>query len=180
ELRARFDEANNIYYAEQMQREGVRLIFGVKGLKVHSKTCVIERQEEDEIKRYGFVSTGNLNENTAKVYTDYCLFTANQEILKDVEKLFDFFETNYKVQHYKHLIVSPHHTRSRLEKLIDIEIANAQKGLPANIKIKVNSLSDYGMIDKLYEAGSAGVKVQMIVRGICSLLPGVEGLSENI
>src|SRR5690625_2642822 len=152
ELRARFDEDNNIHYAEVLQREGVQLIFGVRGLKVHSKTCVIARKEGNNISRYGFVSTGNLNENTAKVYTDYCLFTANQEILKDVDKLFDFFETNYKVQHYKHLIVSPHHTRNRFEKLIDTEIGNAQKGLPANIKIKVNSLSDYKMIDKLYEA----------------------------
>ncbi|HLS30693.1 MAG TPA: polyphosphate kinase 1 [Flavobacteriaceae bacterium] len=180
ELRARFDEANNIHYAEVLQREGVQLIFGVRGLKVHSKTCVIARKEGNNISRYGFVSTGNLNENTAKVYTDYCLFTANQEILKDVDKLFDFFETNYKVQHYKHLIVSPHHTRNRFEKLIDTEIGNAQKGLPANIKIKVNSLSDYKMIDKLYEASNAGVKIQLIVRGICSLLPGVQGLSENI
>ncbi len=180
ELRARFDEANNINYAEQLQREGVRLIFGVKGLKVHSKTCVIERLEEEGIKRYGFVSTGNLNENTAKVYTDYSLFTANQEILKDVEKLFDFFETNYKVQEYKHLIVSPHYTRSRFEKLINQEIANAKMGLPSGIKIKVNSLSDYEIIDKLYEAGKAGVKIKMIVRGINSLIPGVPELSENI
>lgn len=180
ELRARFDEANNIYYAEQMQREGVRLIFGVKGLKVHSKTCVIERQEEDEIKRYGFVSTGNLNENTAKIYTDYCLFTANQEILKDVEKLFDFFETNYKVQKYNHLIISPHYSRNQFEKLIDKEITNAKMGLPSGIKIKVNSLSDYKIIDKLYEAGQAGVKIKMIVRGINSLIPGVPDLSENI
>src|SRR5690625_2468301 len=109
ELRARFDETNNIYYAEQMQREGVHLIFGVKGLKVHSKTCVIERRENNKIHRYGFVSTGNLNENTAKVYTDYSLFTANQEILKDIDKLFEFFETNYKVQRYKHLKIGRAH-----------------------------------------------------------------------
>lgn len=180
ELRARFDESNNINYAEQLQREGVRMIFGVRGLKVHSKICVIERQEEKGIKRYGFVSTGNLNENTAKIYTDYCIFTANQGILKDVNKLFDFFETNYKVQHYKHLIVSPHYARDKFVKLIDTEIANAKKGLPAGIKIKVNSLSDYAMIDKLYEASDAGVKIKLIVRGICSLIPGVHGMSENI
>lgn len=180
ELRARFDESNNINYAEQMQREGVHLIFGVRGLKVHSKTCVIERLEEDGVKRYGFISTGNLNENTAKIYTDYTLFTADQGILKDVNKLFDFFETNYKVQRYKHLIVSPHYSRRRFEELIDNEIAHAKMGLPSGIKLKVNSLSDYKMIDKLYEASQAGVKIKMIVRGICSLIPGVKGLSDNI
>ncbi len=180
ELRARFDEANNISYAEQMQREGVNLIFGVPGLKVHGKTCVIERLEHKKIKRYGFISTGNFNENTAKLYTDYNLFTANQEILADVDKLFDFFETNYKVNHYKHLIVSPHYSRRRFEALIDNEIANARHGKSSGIRLKLNSLSDYRMIDKLYEASRAGVKIKMIVRGICSLIPGIPGMSENI
>lgn len=180
ELRARFDEANNIRYAEQMQREGVRLIFGVPGLKVHCKACVIERLEEGKIKRYGFVSTGNFNENTAKIYTDYTLFTANQQILKDVDKVFDFFDMNYKVNKYKHLIVSPHYSRKTFVQLIDTEIKNAKEGKPSGIKLKLNSLSDYGMIDKLYEASRAGVKIQLIVRGICSLIPGVEGMSENI
>lgn len=180
ELRARFDEANNIHYAEQMEQEGVHVIFGVRGLKVHNKTCVIERLEDGDIKRYGFISTGNLNENTAKIYTDYNLFTAHQGILSDVNKLFEFFETNYKVQKYKHLIVSPHYSRERFMKLIDKEIANAKAGKPNGIRLKLNSLSDYGMIDKLYEASQAGVKIKMIVRGICSLIPGIPGLSENI
>src|SRR5699024_2698376 len=180
ELRARFDEANNIQYAELMQREGVHLIFGVRGLKVHNKTCVIDRLEHGEIKRYGFISTGNLNESTAKTYTDYNLFTANQEILDDVDKLFDFFQTNYKVNKYKHLIVSPHYSRHHFEALVDAEIANVKAGKPAGIKLKLNSCSDYKMIDKLYEASQAGVPIKMIVRGICSLKPGVPGLSENI
>lgn len=180
ELRARFDEVANINYAEQMQQEGVNLIFGVKGLKVHSKACVIERLEEGKTRRYGFISTGNFNESTARVYSDLTLFTSNQEILKEVNKVFDFFEVNYKVSRYKHLIVSPHYTRTSLVKLITTEIENAEAGKPAGIKLKLNSLSDFALIDKLYEASRAGVKMKLIVRGICCLIPGVEGMSENI
>lgn len=180
ELQARFDEASNISYAEQMKTEGIELIFGIKGLKVHSKICVIERQEKDKIKRYGFVSTGNFNESTAKVYTDVTLFTSHQQILKDINKIFDFFDVNYRVHRYKHLIVSPHYTRSKFVKLIDREIAHALAGRKTYIKLKMNSLSDFEMIDKLYQASKAGVKIQLEVRGICSLIPGVPGLSENI
>ena len=180
ELRARFDEVANIKYAEQMQQEGVNLIFGVKGLKVHCKACVIERLENNKLRRYGFLSTGNLNESTARVYSDLTLFTNDQNILKEVNKVFDFFEVNYKVSRYKHLIVSPHYTRSSLTKLIQTEIDNAREGKPAGIRLKLNSLSDYGLIDKLYEASRAGVKMRLIVRGICCLVPGVKGMSENI
>ena len=180
ELQARFDEANNIKYAETLQREGVKLIFGVPGLKVHCKTCLVERLEKGKIKRYGFISTGNFNESTAKLYTDYTLFTSNTAILKDLNKVFNFFDINYKVNSYKHLIVSPHYTRKKLSTLIDAEINNAQNGKQAYIKLKINSLSDYEMIDKLYEASNAGVKIELIVRGICCLIPGVKGMSENI
>ncbi|NER14045.1 polyphosphate kinase 1 [Leptobacterium flavescens] len=180
ELQARFDEEANIMYAEQLQSEGVNLIFGVPGLKVHSKICVIERLEEDKLKRYGFISTGNFNESTARIYTDYTLFTCNPDILKEVNRVFNFFEANYKVNRYQHLIVSPHYTRSALFRLIDGEIENARAGKKAYIKLKMNSLTSYKMIDKLYEASRAGVKVQMIIRGICCLIPGVEGMSENI
>ncbi len=180
ELRARFDEEANINYAEQMEAEGINLIFGVQGLKVHSKMCVIEREESKKIKRYGFISTGNFNESTAKIYTDFTLFTSNQKILKDINRVFDFFETNYKVARYKHIITSPHYTRAKLYALIDNEIKNAQVGKPAYMKIKLNSISNYEMIDKLYEASQAGVKINMIVRGICCLIPGVKGMSENI
>ncbi len=180
ELRARFDEVANIRYAEQMQEEGVNLIFGVPGLKVHCKTCVIEREEEGKLKRYGFISTGNFNESTSRVYTDYTLFTADPEILKEVNMVFDFFETNYKVNKYKHLIVSPHYTRNVIYNLIQNEIDNAKNGKPSGIRLKLNSLSDNGVIEKLYTASKAGVKVQLLVRGICCLVPGVQGLSENI
>ena len=180
ELQARFDEESNTRYAEQLKAEGVKLIFGVRGLKVHSKICVIEREEGKGIKRYGFISTGNFNESTAKVYTDYTLFTANQDILKEVNKVFNFFETNYNIQKYKHLIVSPHYTKKILKQLIDEEIKNAKAGKEAYIKLKMNNITSYKMIDKLYEASRAGVKIQMIVRGICCLVPGIEGMSENI
>lgn len=180
ELQARFDEASNISYAEQMQQEGIELIFGIKGLKVHSKICVIDRIEEGKLKRYGFISTGNFNETTAKIYTDLTLFTSHQQILKDVAKVFDFFDVNYRIHRYKHLIVSPHYSRSKFSKLIDREINNAIVGRPAYIHLKMNSISDYHIIDKLYEASNAGVKIKLQVRGICSLIPGVKGMSENI
>ncbi|MFK7831644.1 MAG: polyphosphate kinase 1 [Winogradskyella sp.] len=180
ELRARFDEAANINYAEQMQDEGIKMLFGVTGLKVHCKMCVIEREENERLVRYGFVSTGNFNESTARIYTDFTLMTANAKILKDVNKVFDFFQVNYKINRYKHIITSPHYTKSKLFALIDKEINSAKQGKPAYIKLKMNSISSYKMIDKLYEASRAGVKIQMIVRGLCCLVPGIKGMSENI
>jgi polyphosphate kinase len=180
ELRARFDEEANINYAEQMQSEGVNMLFGVTGLKVHCKMCVIEREENHKLKRYGFISTGNFNESTAKIYTDFTLFTANQQILKDVNKLFNFFEVNYKINRYKHIITSPHYSQSKLFALIDNEIENAKNGNTAYINLKMNSISSYKMVDKLYEASRAGVKIKMIIRGICCLVPGVKNMSENI
>ncbi|TNJ41721.1 polyphosphate kinase 1 [Tamlana fucoidanivorans] len=180
ELRARFDEQANIDYAQQMEEEGVNLIFGVAGLKVHSKMCVIEREQGKKLKRYGFISTGNFNESTAKIYTDHTLFTSNQKILKDVSKIFEFFEANYKIHTYKHLIVSPHYTEKTIFKLIDNEIEQVKNGKEGIIRLKMNSISCYPMIDKLYEASRAGVKIQMIVRGLCCLIPGVKGMSENI
>ncbi|QYJ67755.1 polyphosphate kinase 1 [Flavobacterium litorale] len=180
ELQARFDEANNISYSEAMQREGINLIFGVKGLKVHSKVCVVERVEQKKVKRYGFISTGNFNEATAKIYTDVTLFTSHQQIMKEVNKIFDFFEVNYRINRYKHLLVSPQYSRTRFNKLIDREILNAIAGKEAYIKLKMNSLTDFKMIDKLYEASREGVKIQLIIRGICCLIPGVKDMSENI
>ncbi len=180
ELQARFDEEANINYAKKMKNEGVTMRFGIQGLKVHSKMCVIERLENSKIKRYGFVSTGNFNESTAKIYTDFTLFTADQRILKDINKVFNFLDVNYKIYRYKHIITSPHYTQAKLFKLIDNEIENAKNGLPASIKLKMNSISSYKMVDKLYEASRAGVKIKMIVRGICCLIPGVKGMSENI
>ena len=180
ELQARFDEASNIFYAEQMQTEGIELIFGIKGLKVHSKICLVERIQSGKLVRYGIISTGNFNESTAKVYTDVTLFTSHQQILKDVSKIFDFFDVNYRVHRYKHLIVSPHYMRSKFNKLIDREITNAEEGKVAFMKLKLNSLTDIQLIDKLYDASNAGVKIQLQIRGICSLIPGVKGMSSNI
>lgn len=180
ELQARFDEQANINYAEQMQAAGIELIFGVKGLKVHSKMCVIERDEDEKTKRYGFISTGNFNESTANIYTDFTLLTSNQKILKDIDKVFDFLDTNYRIYKYKYIITSPHYTESKLFQLIDEEIENVKLGQSGFIKLKMNSISSYKMIDKLYEASNAGVKIQMIVRGICCLVPGVSNMSENI
>lgn len=180
ELQARFDERANIRYAEQMKAEGVRLIFGIPGLKVHSKVCIVERMENKKIKRYGFISTGNFNESTARIYTDYTLFTANQSILKEVAKVFQFFSTPYKNFKYKHLVVSPHSTEKEFKKHIHREIANAKLGKSASIRIKINNLTSYRMVEELYSASQAGVKIQMIVRGVCCLIPGVSGMSENI
>ncbi|WP_445957427.1 polyphosphate kinase 1 [Yeosuana sp.] len=180
EIQARFDEQANIEYAQQMEKEGIHLVFGVQGLKVHSKICVIEREENKKLKRYGFVSTGNFNESTAKIYTDCTLLTANQSLLKDIDKVFTFFETNYQIFKYKHIITSPHYTQKALFNLIDSEIQNVKRGKPAFIKIKINSITSYDMVDKLYQASSAGVQIQMLVRGSCCLIPGIKGMSENI
>lgn len=180
ELQARFDEENNIQAAESLEKAGVQLIFGVPGLKVHTKICVIERVEGKKLKRYGFISTGNFNESTAGIYTDYTLFTSHQKILKDVSKVFNFLSVNYKIKKYKHLIVSPHYTFSALIRLIEQEIAHKAQGKKARIRLKLNNITNYKIISKLYEASRAGVQIDMIVRGVCCLIPGVKGMSENI
>ena len=180
ELQARFDEENNIRIAEMLKLAGVELIFGVKGLKVHSKICLIERRENNNKKFYGFISTGNFNESTAEVYTDYTLFTSNQGILNDVSKVFEFLKVNYKIQKYKHLIVSPHYTSSFLFSLIDKEIENSINGKKSEIILKLNSLTSNRFVNKLYEASNAGVKIKLIIRGICCLIPNLKNLSENI
>src|SRR5690606_15823068 len=180
ELQARFDEEANISYAQQMQEGGINLFFGVQGLKVHAKMCVIEREEGKKLVRYGFVSTGNFNESTAKIYTDYTLLTSNKSILKDINKVFLFFEANYKIYKYKHIITSPHYTKKAVFKLINEQINLVKNGGEGYIRLKMNSVTSYLIIDKLYEASRAGVKIDMIVRGICCLIPGVKGMSENI
>ncbi len=180
EFQARFDEENNINIADRLEKSGVQIIMGVRGLKVHSKICLVSRNEEGDIKKYGFVSTGNFNEYTAKIYTDYTLFTSNQKILKDVSKVFNFLEVNYEFKKYKHLIVSPHYTYQRLTELIDNEIKNKSLGRKSKIRLKLNSITNYKIISKLYEASNAGVKIEMIVRGVCCLIPGIKDMSENI
>lgn len=180
ELQARFDETANIRYAENLKNEGVHLIFGIPSLKVHSKTCLIQRQEGDKLKRYGFISTGNFNESTARVYTDYTLFTANQQILKEVNRVFSFLEKSYKIPVHKHLLISPLTTSSGLKERIAREISLAQAGKNALIRIKINNITNYDMVAALYKASQAGVQIRMIVRGICCLVPGVAGISDNI
>jgi len=180
ELQARFDETNNITYAEQMEAAGVQLIFGIPGLKVHSKIGLIEKNVNGKKKRYGFISTGNFNEDTAKIYTDYTFLTSNQKILKEVNKVFNFLQVHYKLKKYKHLIVSPHYTHNTVVRMINQEIENHKAGLPSGIRLKLNAITNFKMIEKLYEASCEGVSIQMIVRGICCLIPGVKGMSENI
>ena len=163
-----------------MQSHGIKLIYGSPNLKVHSKICLIERIENNIIKKYGFISTGNFNESTAKVYTDLTLFTSNNEVLDEVSNVFSFFDANYKKYNFKHLIVSPINTENRFKKLIKKEIHNASLGKPAWIKIKLNNITSYNMIKALYDASRNGVKIQMVVRGICCLIPKELGMSDNI
>lgn len=180
ELQARFDEENNIYWSNRLQEEGATVIFGVPGLKVHSKLFLITRKEEGALVHYAHVGTGNMNESTARIYTDKSLLTADQRITHEVAQVFDFYRDNLKPGEYKHLLVSPFTMRKRLIALIDKEIQNARKGKAAWMIIKLNNLVDREMISKLYQASDAGVQVQLIVRGICSLVPGINGYSKNI
>ncbi len=180
ELQARFDEKANIYWSKKLEEVGARVIFGMAGLKVHSKLSLITRKDGRKIIRYATIGTGNFHEGTANSYSDLKLLTADKRITFEVEKVFKFFETTFKTYKYKHLLVSPLYQRRRLNALIEQEIKNARAGKPAYIILKANNLVDKDMIKKLYQANSAGVRIQMIVRGICSLIPGVKGLSENI
>ena len=180
ELRARFDEEANIKWTEELQAEGVQVIFGVPGLKVHSKMILITRQTSNGPEYFASIGTGNFNEQTARIYTDYHLLTADSRITRDVINAFDFLQNNYKRHRFKHLIVSPYYTRKSFIDLIDGEIQNAKAGKSCGIFLKINSLSDVKLIEKLYEASNAGVPVRLIIRGICSLIPGMKSFSKNI
>ena len=180
ELKARFDEANNIKWASRLTENGVKVLFGTRTLKIHSKLCLITRKEGDELVRYAHIGTGNFNEKTAKIYTDFALFTVNKEITKEVDSVFDCIEYPYARHSFKHLLVSPINARKNIYALIDREIENAKANKEAYIHIKVNNLVDTPIIERLYRASEVGVKVRLIVRGMCSLKAGVEGLSENI
>ena len=180
ELAARFDEQANIAWSERLTDAGIEVIFGIPGLKVHSKLFLIDRMENGELVRYSHVGTGNLNEKTARLYTDFTLLTADPEICEDVNEVFEFLKYNYRRPDYKHLLVSPHTSRGGIMRLIDEEIANARQGFRAQLFFKCNNLVDRQLTLKLYEASQAGVEVKLIVRGMCSLLPGVSGISANI
>lgn len=180
ELQARFDEENNIRWANRLNEEGARIIYGVPGLKMHSKLFLIRRIEAKKEVLYAHIGTGNFNEDTARLYCDHSLLTCDKRITEEVSRVFQFYNDNYKTGTYKHLIVSPFFTRKKFLSFIQKEIDLAAEGKEAWMIIKMNSLTDPEMIKKLYEASRAGVKIRMIIRGICSLVPGVHGLSDNI
>ena len=180
ELQARFDEEANIYWAEALQKAGVKILPTIPGLKIHSKLILIRRKEEMKNVYYANISTGNFNESTAKVYADDSLLTSNQDIAYDVYKVFQLFEARYFIPKFKELIVSPFNTRDFFIQKINREIRHAKLGKEAWIIIKLNSLVDKKITRKLYEASRAGVKTTIIARGICVLIPGLPGISENI
>lgn len=180
ELQARFDEEANILWGNKLMEAGVKVIYGVPGLKVHAKLLLITRVKNDVTQRYAAIGTGNFNEDTARVYTDHLLLTTNIKITNEVHKTFNFFNVNYKKDNYYHLVLSPFSLRNKINLLIDNEIKNARAGKKAYIYLKLNNLSDTEMIDKLYEASSAGVNIKMIIRGMMSLVPGIKDTSENI
>jgi polyphosphate kinase len=180
ELQARFDEEANIYWSNKLQEEGAKVIYGVPGLKVHSKMFLITRKENGKTHHYAHIGTGNFNGDTARIYTDHTLLTADNRITEEVEKVFTFYSDNFKSGTYKHLLASPFFMRKRLTQLINKEIQNAKAGKPAHILLKLNNLVDADMIKKLYEASAEGVQIKLIVRGICSLVAGVKGFSDNI
>lgn len=180
ELQARFDEEANIELSERLTDGGVNVILGVPGLKVHSKLISVTRQENNVQRYYTHLGTGNFNEKTASVYTDFSLFTYDQAIGDEVAKVFDFIAFTYKRHEFKHLAVSPLNSRDRLVGLINNEIDFAKKGETCGLTLKCNNLVDREIVDKLYEASQAGVPVRLIVRGMCSLVPGLPGVSDNI
>ncbi|MDN2662496.1 polyphosphate kinase 1 [Psychromonas sp. 14N.309.X.WAT.B.A12] len=180
ELQARFDEEANIEWAEKLSNAGVHVTYGVSNLKVHAKLCVVTREEEGEIIRYAHVGSGNFNESNAQIYTDFSLFTSDLDICTESAQVFEFIKSPYLQFKYKHLIVSPTHTRDKVIELIDKEIKYAKQGYPSEIILKLNNLVDDIFIEQLYRASKAGVKVTLIVRGICALVTGVSGQSENI
>ncbi|WP_430971697.1 polyphosphate kinase 1 [Sunxiuqinia rutila] len=180
ELQARFDEEANIYWSNKLQEEGAHVVNGVPGLKVHSKVAWIRRREKNAFRNYAYVGTGNFHEGTARVYGDDGLMTADPRIADEVARLFSFFKHNYRISNYKHLVVSPFSMRSFFTDKIDREIALAKSGKRGYMLLKMNSLIDPEMMDKLYEAARAGVEVRLIVRGIFGLLTELNDVHENI
>ena len=180
EIQARFDEKANIYWTRKLREEGVKIIQTLQGYKVHSKLLLIRRKEGGKNRYYANLSTGNFNESTAKVYADDSLLTANQNIAKEVNMLFHIFEAPYNPPKFKHLLVAPYYLRNKLMGLLNTEIRNAKAGLDAWVIIKLNNIVDEKIVNKMYKASQAGVKLEIICRGICVLVPQVPGLSENI
>jgi len=180
ELKARFDEENNLKWAEKMEQEGVNIIYSIPGLKVHAKMALVIRETENGKKGFAFLGTGNFNEKTASIYTDHGLLTCHEGIISDMNNVFKFLYKRKHVEQLDHLLVSQFNILDRFRSMIDREIAYSKAGRKGHIIIKLNNLEEHGMIDKLYEASCAGVKVELIIRGICGIIPGVEGMSEHI
>lgn len=181
EVKARFDEEANLVWGEKLEKAGINVKYSFPGLKVHAKIAMVIRQEDKMSKLYTYLSTGNFNEDTAKIYNDFGLFTSDERLTSEVSRIFSFLETvQVPNSEFEHLLVGQFNLRSDLVRLIKREIKHAKAGKEASILLKMNSLQDNRMLDLLYEASQAGVKIQMIIRGICCLVPGVEGLSENI
>ena len=176
ELLARFDEESNIKWSKRMQEEGVNVIFGVEGLKIHSKLLYIESKKGN----IACIGTGNFHEGNAKIYTDYLMMTARPKIVNEVAKVFDFIDRPFSPFRFSELLVSPNSMKSRILRMLDTEIRNAGEGKEAWVKIKINHITDTDMVTKLYQASKAGVKIDIVLRGNCSLVPGIKGLSENI
>ena len=177
ELLARFDEEHNMQWAQRMKEAGVNIIFGVEGLKIHSKLTLIKKKNG---KKIAVISTGNFHEGNAAVYTDFTLLTANQQIAAEVEHVFDFINLPFQSMRFSHLLVSPQEMRKKLMQLVQNEISNAKKGLPAYIHCKINHITDYRFIEKLYDAAEAGVQIRLIVRGMCSMVTNQSQLNKNI
>lgn len=180
ELQARFDEENNVYWSNKMREAGATIIFGVPNIKVHSKVFLITKKMGNKLTHFVHIGTGNFNEQTAKVYSDFSLLTADKNITEEVNSLFNFYADNLKVEKFKHLLVSPFSMRKRIIQLIEDETKHAKNGKRAYIHAKMNSLSDAEIIDKLYDAAHAGVEIKLIVRGICSVMPGHKKAKGNI
>ena len=180
ELQARFDEEANILWGNKLMEEGVKVIYGVPGLKVHAKLCLITRVKNNVAQRYAAIGTGNFNEDTARIYTDHLLLTTNKKITNEVFKVFNFFNINYKKDNFYHLVLSPFFLRNKILLLIENEIKNAREGKKAYIYMKLNNLTDNEIIDNLYEASNAGVTIRLIIRGMMSLVTGIKNVSDNI
>ncbi|MCW8090420.1 polyphosphate kinase 1 [Alteromonas sp. ASW11-130] len=180
ELRARFDEEANIEWSKRMTDAGIRVILGVPTLKIHSKLCVVTREERNSMVHYAHFGTGNFNEKTAKIYTDFSLFTRNQDLAQEAVGVFDLIQYPYRRYKFQHLQISPLNARTKIQSLIRQEIQYLKEGSQAGITIKINNLVDKELIDDLYRASQAGVKIRALIRGMCSLVPGIEGISENI
>lgn len=180
ELKARFDEASNLHWANKMEEEGIEVLYSMPGLKVHTKLCTVTRLERGKLLHYSYLASGNMNEKTAKIYGDFGMITADRRITAETELVFQLLEKEEYQDDFEQLLISPHLMRHGFERLIDFEIEQVKKGKKAYIRAKMNSLEDWAMIDKLYAASRAGVKIDLIVRGICCLIPKMKGLSENI